>query len=80
MKKLMIYLIALIMLLPVTAFGQGPEHKAKQATRDFKRLSAAEKRKVMKGVQGKEGRLGGQERKTKRTLQSMGKGTQKPRQ
>jgi len=30
----MIYLIAIVMLLPVTASAQGPDHKAKQAIKD----------------------------------------------
>ena len=39
MKKLMVYLMALVMLLPVAAFGQGADHKAKQAIKDTKRLN-----------------------------------------
>ena len=80
MKKLMIYLIAIVMLLPVAVFGQGPHHKSKQAVRDYKRLSEGQKRKVMKDLKGKEGGYSGQERKTKRTLQSMEKGYKKQKQ
>ena len=76
MKKLMICLMALVMLLPVAAFGQGPDHKAKQAIKDAKRLSEGQKSQAMKGLKGKEGGYGAQDCKTKRTLQSMGKGTE----
>ena len=75
MKRLMVYLMALVMLLPVAAFGQGPDHKAKQAIKDAKRLSEGQKRQAMKDLKGKEGGYGAQDRNTKRTLQSMEKGT-----
>ena len=76
MKKLTVYSMALAMLLPVTAFGQGPDHKAKQAIKDATRLSEGQKRQAMKNVQGKDGGYGAQDRNTKRTLQSMEKGTE----
>jgi hypothetical protein len=76
MKKLMICLMALALLFPITAFAQGPDHQAKQAIKDAKRLSEGQKRQAMKNVQGKEGGYGAQDRNTKRTLQSMEKGTQ----
>lgn len=72
MKRLMVYVMALVLLFPVTAFSQGPDHKAKQAIKDAKRLSEGQKRQTMKNVQGKEGGLGAQDRNTKRTLQNMG--------
>jgi hypothetical protein len=73
MKKLMVYLMVLVMVLPAGVFAQGPDHQAKQAIKDAKRLSEGQKRQAMKNVQGKEGGYGAQDRNTKRTLQSMEK-------
>jgi len=72
MKRLMIYIMLLVMALPAAAFGQGPDHKAKQAIKDAQRLSEGQKRQAIKNVQGKEGGYGAQDRNTKRTLQNLG--------
>jgi len=72
MKRLMIYIMLLVMAFPAAAFGQGPDHKAKQAIKDAQRLSEGQKRQAIKNVQGKEGGYGAQDRNTKRTLQNLG--------
>ncbi len=74
MKKTITFLIALALLLPMPVFGQGPDHRAKQAIKDASRLSEGQKRQAMKNLKGKEGGYGAQDRNTKRTLQSMEKG------
>ena len=76
MKRLMIYIMLLVMALPAAAFGQGPDHKAKQAIKDAQRLSEGQKRQAIKNVQGKEGGLGAQDQNTKRTLQNLGTGAE----
>lgn len=75
MKKLMVYLMVLVMVSPAAVFAQGPDQQAKQAVKDFNRLGEGQKRQALKNVQGKEGGYGAQDRNTKRTLQSMEKRT-----
>jgi len=67
--------MSLALLFPAGVFAQGPDHKAKQAMKDAKRLSEGQKRQAMKNLQGKEAGYGAQDRNTKRTLQSMEKST-----
>mgnify|MGYP000380337588 FL=1 len=74
MKKMMVYVMSLALLFPAGVFAQGPDHKAKQAMKDAKRLSEGQKRQAMKNLQGKEAGYGAQDRNTKRTLQSIEKG------
>lgn len=80
MKKLMAFWTAFVLLFPAMTTAQGPDHQAKQAIKDAKRLSEGQKRQAMKDLQGKEGGYGAQDLTTKRTLQSMDKSAQGKKQ